>query len=138
MWLGRFHVGDSIGLSVLSKSKNGAPLQPSALVQALVYNAGGPLIEAVPLHPKDRFGGNWDFTARLRLDDSYQSGSQFFVLYQWTVSSTLYSRIDVFEVVDGGDADGQVVGMASVPRPEANFVLYQTQSGLLRAGRNPR
>lgn len=136
MWLGRYRIGDRLGLSVLSKSKSGAPVQPSALVQAFTYDSSGAVVEAVPLHPKDRFGGNWDFTASLKLSASYTPG-HYSVVYQWAVSAALFSRLDTFEVLSGGDADGQVIALASVPRPEANFVLYQTEAGDVKSGRNP-
>lgn len=136
-WLGRKQIGDKLGLVVSSKDpKSGASATPAALVRGYIYDSAGAIVEAVPLHPKDRFGGQRDFTAALRLSASYTPG-YYQVYYAWAVSSTLYTRVDTFEVVSGGDADGQVIALASVERPEADYVLYETESGALRAGRNP-
>lgn len=137
-YLGRFQIGDRIGLSVSSKNqKSGAAVQPSALVQGFIYpTASGTIIEAVPLHPKDRFGGNWDFTANPQLSASYTPG-HYTVLYQWANGGTLYERLDTFDVLSGGDVDGQVIALAEAERPEAGFVLFETESGSIKAGRNP-
>lgn len=136
MWLGRYQIGDRVGLFALSRDRAGEVEEPFGLVQAFLYNSSGAIIEAVPLHPKNRFGGNFDFTASLRLSASYTPG-HYLVLYQWSVSASPFARYDTFEVLSGGDEDGQVIAMHFIDRPEARYVLYQTESGEINAGRNP-
>ena len=43
-----------------------------------------------------------------------------------------------FRVLAGGDADGAVVSMRAVRRPDANYLIFQTDGGRLVRGRNPR
>lgn len=43
-----------------------------------------------------------------------------------------------FRLLAGGNRDGAVVSMRAVRRPNANYLVYQTDSGKLVRGRNPR
>lgn len=43
-----------------------------------------------------------------------------------------------FRLLPGGDRDGAVVSMRAVRRPNANYLVYQTDGGRLARGRNPR
>lgn len=43
-----------------------------------------------------------------------------------------------FVLLAGGDRDGAVISMRAVRRPNANYLVYQTDGGHLARGRNPR
>ena len=43
-----------------------------------------------------------------------------------------------FYLLPGGSADGAVTALRPVRRPEAEYVLYSTDGGVLARGRNPR
>lgn len=135
MNLGRFHVGDSIPLAVSSEDNNGVPTLPTAAPTARIYS-GSTLIETVSLPIWDRYKVTAYFQKRHRLGSSYSAGT-YLVVYGWTISATSYKKVAFFQVYSGGDADGNVIAAAAVERPEANYILYETESGSLMAGRNP-
>lgn len=43
-----------------------------------------------------------------------------------------------FDLIAGGNVGGQVLGMTYYHRPHANFIIYQTEDGRIRRGKNPR
>lgn len=42
-----------------------------------------------------------------------------------------------FEILPYGDTDGHLLSMYFFRRPHADFVLWQTESGKIKKGRNP-
>ena len=136
MNLGRFHAGDSIPLSVPVENASGTPTLPDSAPVARIYRAGT-LIETVSLPICDRYKTTAYFQKRHRLSASYTASAAYIIVYQFAISSTTYRRVSWFSVYAGGDEDGTVIAAAAVERPEANIVLYETESGKLMAGRNP-
>ena len=53
------------------------------------------------------------------------------------MSTATFMEMDYFEIIPGGNEEGQVLGMAFYHRPEADHVVYQTESGKIFKGRNP-
>lgn len=135
MNLGYFHVGDGIPLALSSENASGTPTLPTTAPVARIYS-GSTLIETVSLPICERYKTTAYFQKRHVLGSSYSAG-RYHIIYQWVISGTTYKRTACFDVASGGDADGNVIAAAAVARPEAQYVLYETESGKLQSGRNP-
>lgn len=134
MNLGNFFVGDSIPLSVQSLNTTPAATLPDSAPIARIYS-GSTLKESVSLPICDRYKITGYFQKRHRLSSAYSAGT-YSIVYDNVITST-FREVAWFTVVSGGDADGSVIAAAAVDRPEANLILYETESGCLKAGRNP-
>ena len=142
-YLGRHHVGSSISLGVPSVNTSNAPTMPTSAPIAKLFTAAGAQVGSdvkLPVHDKlghDAAGANGAFFLKRHLLNSSYSAGRHLVLYQWTISGVTYHESDSFDILAGGDADGTVIGLYALQRPEAMNVLYQTESGELKTGRNP-
>ena len=135
MNLGNFFVGDSIPLSIQSLNTTPAATLPDSAPIARIYT-GSTLKDSISLPICDRYKITGYFQKRHRLSSAYGAGT-YSIVYDNVISSTTYRETSWFTVVSGGDADGSVIAAAAVDRPEANIILYETESGCLKAGRNP-
>ena len=134
MSLGNFFVGDSSPLSVQSINTTPAATLPDSAPIARIYT-GSTLKESISLPICDRYKITGYFQKRHRLSSAYSAGT-YSIVYDNVITST-FREVAWFTVVSGGDADGSVIAAAAVDRPEANIILYETESGCLKAGRNP-
>lgn len=135
MNLGNYFAGDSIPLSVQGLNTTPVATLPDSAPTARIYS-GSTLKESVSLPICDRYKLTGYFQKRHRLSSAYSAGT-YSIVYDVVISSTTYRKAEWFTVVAGGDADGSVIAAAAVERPEANIILYETESGCLKAGRNP-
>ncbi len=142
--LGRHHLGSSIPLGIQSVNPSGVPTVPTSAPVAKVFTAGGSQVGSdikLPIHDQyghDTAGANGAFFLKRHLLGSAYSTGRHVVVYQFTISGVTYQREASFDVLAGGDVDGTVIGLHGAQRPEAMSVLYQTESGELKSGLNPR
>ncbi len=108
---------------------------PDLAPVAKILDSSGTLVETVKLPLMDRSANL--FGKRHLLSSSYTAG-RYFVIYQWTLSTMVYQNADVFDVIAGGDVDGQVIGMDYMSLPTGRHLIYETESGKLISGRNPK
>jgi hypothetical protein len=71
------------------------------------------------------------------LDSRYGVGI-YTTVYTYILDGVVNGRMEQFEIVAGGDGIGSGVGMYFYRQPQADFLLLQTDRGILRARRNPR
>ena len=131
----RLHIGTPVSLSVATVTPALVPTAPSSAPMAKIYNSAASLIETVKLPIFDSSQNL--FGKRHLLSASYSAG-RYMVIYQWTISAVTYQSAEVFDVLGGGDADGQVIGMEYVALPTGRHVIYETETGKLVSGRNPK
>lgn len=136
MWLGRHKLGDVITLACQCVNGSGTPTVPDDAPYARIYNGAGTLIKTARMPIADSFKVTGYFSRPLHLGAEFSVG-RIAVFYSWTISSTGYGDRDEFEIVAGGNPDGQVIAMHSFDRPDSNFVIYEAASGRLLKGRNP-
>lgn len=83
-------------------------------------------------------GGPTAFALPIQIDDSFALGT-YSVEYAYSVGGSAGSpSSDTFDVIAGGDLGGKVIAMAAYVRPDAQYVVVQTDAGKLLQGRNPR
>jgi hypothetical protein len=71
------------------------------------------------------------------LDGRFSTG-RYDVLVTWEIGGTVYASSGMFDVVAGGDVGGAVIAQTVYHRPEADYVVYQTNAGTLERSRNPK
>jgi hypothetical protein len=138
MFLSRYQLGDMLPLSIRCKNTSSTPTLPAAAPSARIFeDAGGTLVvdKRLPLH--DDPDSVAFFLFPLCLDSRFSTG-RYTVLYDYVVGGTHRSFESRFEVVAGGNADGHGISMYYMRQPSRDFVLVQTDGGLLRRLRNPR
>lgn len=140
-YLGRFQQGVEIPLLLQCVNAEREADDPLDVPHATVYRDGVPpvLVETRALAATLRGVAAGVFRLPLFLGSSYATAGRHLVVYRW-VDSDGVARCTTgsFVLLPGGSADGAVVGMHHVARPDARYLLYQTDSGRLIRGRNPR
>lgn len=135
MYLGRFQLGTSIPLYLQCVDSAGTRALPDNPPQVKVRSTSSLVLTAeMPIHKRYLITGL--FLYPLFLGSSYTTG-HYNVVYTYRVSSFYGIAEDTFEVVAGGNIDGQVMNMYFFHKPHADFVVYGTERGVIAQGRNP-
>lgn len=102
-----------------------------------IYTATGTAVVSKQIPPEDKFSATGWFGYMQPLNSLFTAGRHF-VRYTWAISSTQYVETDCFEIVAGGDDDGQILSMFYLDRPDNNdFVLSSTDQGNTNINRGP-
>ena len=132
----RHRLGDWLTLSVRTTDAVGTPTLPTDAPTAAIYSAST-RVETVSLPIADRYKVTAFFKRHIQLDSDYSAG-YYQVVYDWNISGGYHgTKVEHFQVVAGGDADGAVISVEKLERPEAQYLLYKVDSGAILAGRNP-
>ncbi len=134
---GRHQLGNLLPLSVRCVDGNGTPTLPATAPMARIFDDDGLLVTTQKLPLTDSPDTTALFSFPFTLGSEFTTGLHT-VLYDYAVSGTHRSVEDHFQIVPGGDADGNGISMYYMRQPSRDFVLVQTDSGLLRRLRNPR
>lgn len=136
MFRGRVQLGEHIALGVLCLDASDTPTAPDAAPLLEIFS-GTAKVLAKTIPALDRFGTTGLFQIQQFLDERFAAG-QYKAIYRWDIGSYEGMAEDTFEVVAGGNADGQIIAMHYYKRPHADFIVSQLNSGKLVKGRNPR
>ena len=151
MNLGRFQQGDWLPIPVVTDNTSGSPAFPTDNAAAVVHpylwiidptQTHQLLVLAEqPLAAISRFDSNLTGRHLLyqRIGPELPVGL-YYVYLQWQAASATYNRrqVHTFQVVAGGDTKGAYTSLVFYERPHANFLVGQTDGGLLEARRNPQ
>lgn len=138
MYLGRYLLGQTVHITVQSVDVNGTPAAPENPPYLEIRSDSG-LIGTVQAPVIDRYVATGVFVYPLRLNSSYSTGRYSATHYYRVTGGNAYNGLDVdyFEIVAGGDADGSIVTQAYWQRPEATYLIQQTEAGNFNLKRNP-
>ena len=140
-YLGRFQQGDELPLVVQTTTQGGSPFIPLYNPVAKIYRDGDPptLIEAVTL-PADQQGVDTAvFRTERQLTSLYGTAGRYLVLFCWAITGgTTLTSCASFTLLPGGSPDGAAIGLFFLRRPNATYLIRQTDAGLLIRGKNPR
>jgi hypothetical protein len=140
-YLGRWQQGEILPLSVTTTTAAGAAEDPQAEPVATVYRDGASLTRVVQatLAAHDRGAAVGRFRLPFFLGAEFSTAGRYLVVIRWVTDGGVPRvRTGTFYLLPGGSADGAVIGMAFVSRPDANHLVMQTDSGRILRGRNPR
>jgi len=140
-YLGRWQQGEILPLAVTTTTPAGAAEDPQAEPVATIYRDGASLarVRQVTLAAQDRGAVSGAFRLPLFLGAEFSDAGRYLVVIRWVTGAGVpRCRTGAFYLLPGGSADGAVIGMVFVSRPDANHLVMQTDSGRLLRGRNPR
>lgn len=141
MFLGRYQQGVELPLTLQCVDAAGAPQDPAHDPVVTVYRDASPpvLIQSIPLAADMRGVVTGFFRRPLFLNHLYGTAGRYLVVFRWQdADGVAHSRAGSFTLLPGGSSDGAVIAMAYVQRPDARYLVWQTDSGRLVRGRNPR
>lgn len=138
MWLGRQQLGTWLDVYLQASDSSGEPAMPVACPQIKIRRSSDNAIVLNSLMPiLDKTVQVGLFVSRVFLGTSFAVGYHTIEL-QYTNDSNLMTETRTFEVMAGGDPRGCVLGMVYFHKPQADFLVYQVESGLILKGKNPR
>lgn len=138
-YLGRLPRGCELPVVVRCLDAAGDPAWPADNPVLTVYGPDGSTVESRRL-PADLQGELVGlFRYGLFLGTPYATpGRHGLVARYATAGGDPVALAGHFYLLPGGSADGAVTALRPVRRPEAEYVLYSTDGGVLARGRNPR
>lgn len=136
MYRGRLQLGDEVTLTCLCVNGSGVPSAPDAAPKIDVYAGAVKVVSGKAIPALDRYGTTGLFAFNLLLGTQFATG-RYSVTYRYTNGAFADLQADVFDIIAGGQPDGDIISMHWLPLPHANFLVYQTDSGKLRKVRNP-
>ena len=137
MNLGRFELGQELVVPMLCTDGSGVAVVPDVPPAIALYNAAGVKVLSAQMACRDRYGATGLFLYRTPLNATFAVG-KWSASVAWKAAGVGRVRAFQFEIVAGGDANGAVVGLYFLERPQANYVVQKTDGGARSFGRNPR
>jgi hypothetical protein len=136
VWLGRYQVGNTIVFLLQCKNADEVAAAPTDAPQIKLWSPAGTLIHQAKMPSFPQVTGL--FYYNVFRGGLYDVAGSWNATYRYMVSTYHGAHSDNFEVMAGGHMDGHVVGMYHYRRPQADFLVHQTESGNIRKGQNPR
>lgn len=141
MYLGRFQRGDSIPLSYSCVDINGATVLPNQAPTASIHSTAGTLQgTAIKLPVKhadiNSSGTLLGFFSKRHFIGSLSTG-RYNIFYQLASDPTIIKRVDNFDVIAGGSANGDVIAIDYTPQFGRQAIQYDTEDGNIFLGKNP-
>lgn len=138
MYLGRQQLGTWLDSYLQVVNANKTPLMPDAVPTIKIRRASDNAVVYSGLMPVvDKVANVGLFCSRLFLGSGYSVGYHDVEMF-YVAGGAGFTVIRNFEVMPAGDAKGQVLSMAYCHFPQAEFVVYQTEAGLILRGKSPR
>jgi len=136
MFLGSYQLGDLVPLSVWTTNGADTPAEPDDVPTVHVYDADGLAIDARTIPIVDRRRVTGFFQYRLNLDADYETG-WYDVIANYQIGGVNFAKTQRFEILPGGNAEGNGIAMHFFKPSVADYVLLQTDRGTLKRLRNP-
>jgi hypothetical protein len=136
-WLGRYQNGQTLSLLVQTHDSTQKIVVPDRPPAAKVYFGASAVFSRL-MPTEERYVVTGLFHLPIFLDANFVPGNYSITTYYSTGSGS-YNGVqnDTFQVVGGGNVNGAIQGMYFLQRPQANFVIHGTETGLILKGRNP-
>ena len=139
VYRGRVQLGQEITLGVQVHDANDTPAEPTTAANGPwieVWSTSAKVLTGKTIPIQDRYGATGYFQYNLFLDARFTAG-QYKCLYRFVTGTYYGLDEDTFEIVAGGNVSGALLGMAFYSRPHADFLVWQTDGGVVQKGRNP-
>ena len=112
-----------------------ASVEPTDAPRAIVYSTSG-IVESRLIPVLDSRNVTGRFWLCIPLDSKYSAG-YYWVQYLYVVSGTTKSEIEAFSIRAGGNIRGTGISMEHFRRPPNDYILLQTDGGVLLRKKNP-
>jgi hypothetical protein len=123
---------------VVQATDGTSPVWPDSAPQLVLFNSAGTLLKRVymPADPEAQQVGL--FRLPLFLGPVFPAAGTIAGFVQWAVGGAPYSQTVTLRIIPGGDVAGQIIAMTYVRRPSSGYLIWQSDSGDLSRGTNPR
>ncbi len=135
-YLGRRQLGQEIEFRVSCTNTAGAQVAPDTAPEIRIYNSSGTRILTRTIPTQDHPAATGVFMLPQLLDGNFFAG-RYYARTTWTAGAFSGVQLDVFEVVPGGDPDGQIISMTWTTLPHFRHLIYETDTGQYFKGGNP-
>src|SRR5437016_2893722 len=135
---GRYQLGQYVALFCQCRDSNRTPTVPTAPPLAVIWGSTGAKLKSLEMPVLDRYvpvAGL--FSMQVRLGPEFATGIHR-VVYEYLAGTYHGLDEDTFEIVAGGNPDGNVIAMYYLDRPGDKFIVQELDSGRLVQGRNPK
>jgi hypothetical protein len=135
-FLGTYQLGDLVSLSMWTRDTAQTPVEPASAPRALVRTSSGSQVvsQLIPVEDSARITGLFQY--KVSLDGKFATG-HYTIQYLASVGGVDVSEQDEFEIVAGGDGRGRGLAMSFFKPATNEFVLVQTDSGVIKRFKNP-
>ena len=133
-YLGRFQLGESLSLILNSRSAAEVPSAPDDAPRVDIFDGSNTKVLSLDMPIDD--STMYVFRLKLPLNATFAEGL-YRVVYRYKANGAVRLHVDYFQVLAGGSSEGAPVSMFPWARPEANYVVLQTDAGKVYQGRNP-
>lgn len=133
---GRYQLGQTLHLYLQCRDGSNVPTLPDDAPWLTVLTSAGVAAKTLQMPIRDRRQVTGFFHYPLFLGDGFAAGLYSAVMTYQVSSHTGLEEVD-FQILAGGDEEGHARAMHFFRRPQANFVVYGTDSGKIMKGRNP-
>lgn len=140
-YLGRYQQGQEVPLLLRCVNADLEPETPQAAPTVKVYRDAAPpvLVETLRMARVEQGEQEGAFRLPRFLGPAYATAGRYLVTFHWlTQDAVAMTRCCSFTLLPGGDADGAVISMYHIERPNARYLIWQTDGGRLARGKNPR
>lgn len=133
-YLGRFQQGQNVLILVSPTDDQGAPATPDATPTVVVTD---PMSNVIVSTKATMLGDDQHFGLKLFLGFNFDNFGRYSIESTFIVGEVTTNISGLFDMVGGGDGTGKVISMMSYSRPDAEYIVAQTEGGKLMHGKNP-
>lgn len=133
-YIGRYQLGESIALLLNTRSGADTPSAPDDAPRADIFDASNTKVLSLDMPIDD--DTMYVFRLKIPLNSSFSEGL-YRIVYRYKANASVKLQVDYFQIVAGGSSEGAPIAMFPWARPEANYVVLQTDGGKVYQGRNP-
>ena len=138
IYLGRCQIGKHLNLFVQTLDA-GEPAMPDSTPWLKVFRSDNSIVLATGVPVIDKKVDVGLFRASIFLGSPLEfTEGQHALTFSYAMGGTARIVTGLFDVIPGGDPDGCILNTYYLHRPNADHIVWQTESGRLKRGRNPR
>lgn len=133
---GRHQLGDEIMIQALCRNASKVPVNPDAAPTMDVWTGATRIFSGLAMFPTERSNVTGLFVRPIRLANL--ALGFYNCVIRWTTSTFNGIALATFEVVAGGNSNGNCISMVYFQPPIGQFLVRQTDAGVILKGRNPK
>ena len=139
IYLGRYQVGKYLNVFVQTLDAGGEPSMPDTTPWLKIFAPDNSVILATGVPVVDKKQDVFLFRACIFLGNplSFSAGQHSFTV-SYLTGGTAKTVTGLFEIIPGGDPDGCILSQYYLHSPAADHIVYQTEAGSIKKGKNPR
>jgi hypothetical protein len=120
----------------VTRNASGRVVLPTAAPTVDVFLGSSKIYSGLVMFPTDRLQVPGLFVLPIRL--SLLDPGIYNCVVRWTSGSFHGVLLINFQIVDGGSSNGTCLAMAYFAPPAGQFLVRQTDAGIILQGKNPR